>query len=156
MYLSALLTALLGFTIVAEPLQAAQTPGVLHASVTSLIVNAIAYATVAAGLTLLGIRIGAGSDIARFLTYLVATTLTLCCGSLNLFRLLGQIVPSDLTGGEEALTAFSPPVPHWYDVATTALTLAVVALLVAVIVLLSVPAANQYFRTQPHTPRSPC
>jgi hypothetical protein len=154
MYIASVLVALLGLLIVVESLRAngQARAGLSGALANSVVGTALVYALIAAGLAVLSARLGAGGDAARFVTYVVAAMLAPCCGGVNLFGLLGYVVPADLTRPDDTFNASATLAPPWYVVSMTGTCFAVTVLLLAVIVLLSLPAANRYFRPLSHEP----
>jgi hypothetical protein len=118
------------------------------------LVSTVAVALIfGTGLVVLAIIDGKGRNVARIITWVVGG-LALCCAG---FGLIGNAAGSSMNfgnnrGGPSATdisTAFKQDLPSWFTPVTTAsAALELIALLLAV-VLLALPASNQFFRKQP-------
>jgi hypothetical protein len=129
--------------------------GSTAASVASafIIVGAIIGVLFAIGFVVLGIFVGRGSNAARIVTWVIAG-LSVCCGGIGLFTSaaggsFGGGSPSGGPSQADVQRAIKDALPSWYG--GTTLTLGTIGLLcaLAVIVLLLLPASNEYFRKQP-------
>jgi hypothetical protein len=93
----------------------------------------------------LGVLIGKGKNSARIVTWVFSIVQVLCygcslAGSLSLFGSSGASVDPDLQRRLDAA------VPAWQDAAGTGVTLILVVAMFAVIILLTLPSSNRYFR----------
>jgi hypothetical protein len=119
----------------------------------SSVIGAVVNLLFAAGLTVLGLLDGRGRNVARIITWVVGG-LSLCCLGLGLgsSALVSSVNGDTSTGGPsstEVQDRISAALPSWYE--GTTVTIAVVSLLaiLAVIILLALPASNEFFRKQP-------
>jgi hypothetical protein len=117
------------------------------------IIGAVINLLFAAGLAVLGILDGRGRNVARIITWVVGG-LSLCClgAGLGSSALVSSVNNDSSTGGpssSEVQDRISAALPSWYE--GTTVTVAVVSLLamLAVIILLALPASNEFFRKQP-------
>ena len=102
---------------------------------------------------------GRGKNPARIVTWVIGG-ISLCCLGVNLSgtALVGALDDGSTTGGvsqDELQQRIDSALPSWYGGVTT--TLAVLALLaiLATVILLALPAANEFFRKRPATAWDP-
>ncbi|HLT10290.1 MAG TPA: hypothetical protein VK028_05715 [Micromonosporaceae bacterium] len=115
----------------------------------SAVVNIVILAPLAVGLGVLGVLVGRGKNTARIVTWVIDGIVVLCCGC----NLLGQAFTSSLMSslGEaytEALEQVEAATPAWLSVSITVVSLLILGTQIAVIILLAVPSANEFFRKE--------
>lgn len=115
----------------------------------TMVVVAVIYIIIAAGLVVLSIFNGMGKNPSRIVTWVFAG-LGLCCNGLSLFDSVPGAVTSSTTEGGPSEQQFeadlAATLPGWYQPATVLLTVLTVAGLIAVIILLALPQSNAFFR----------
>jgi MFS family permease len=106
----------------------------------------------AAGLAVLGIFNNRGKNPSRITTWAIGGVL-LCCSGIGLAAqgLLSGIEVESGTGPtpEEVEAAVEDALPSWYSTFQTLSTVIVLLSLVAALILLMLPAANEFFRKPP-------
>jgi len=132
--------------VLADPAQVVTAdPEVPAGAVTGLaIVSTVIGLAVAAGFVVLAVLVGRGNNVARIITWSLGGLITLCngCGLIALGGMSALPPITDPQTGEDLFAAATSELSAW-DYATT--ILGFVALFVALI-LLALPAANDYFR----------
>jgi hypothetical protein len=108
--------------------------------VVTIVVSIVITAALAAGLAVLGALVAKGKQPARVMTWVVAGLLVLCTG-LGL-ALNGYLAGQARQGSTVDLT------PGWVSAWNTGSGILETLALVLVIILLAVPAANDYFRKE--------
>jgi hypothetical protein len=125
------------------------------ATVTAAVITAVAVIGLlfSLGYAVLGYFVGRGSNAARIVTWVVAG-LSVCCGGGGVFgnALGGSFGGGSPNGGPDSAEVqrrVRAALPSWSP--AVSLTLGIISLLIslAVIVLLLLPASNEYFRKQP-------
>lgn len=114
------------------------------------------YVLFAAGFAVLGAFVGRGKQGARITTWVLAGIMTICTGC-GLFSNGTSSFTSGFAGGmsdSNSQVTIDPAdieaaLPAWAAPASTALSVLSFLCLVAIIVLLAVPASNDYFRPAP-------
>ncbi len=115
----------------------------------TLIVTLAVTVLFAAGIAALGMLISKGKNPARIVTWVVAGLGVLCFGcALG----LGSYV-SSLNAGADAKSQvlqkqIEGSIPSWQSAVSTGLGIVVLLALVAVVILLALPAANEFFRKE--------
>ncbi len=110
------------------------------------IVLAILYALLAAGQVTLAILIGKGRNPARIVTWVVDGLIVLCCGCGLVGNVAGSSVFSGLnTTNPNTLTVEQPT---WLTGSTIGVGVLIILSLVAAVILLALPASNDYFRKE--------
>lgn len=103
----------------------------------------------AVGYIVLAIYVGRGRHAARVITWAVAGV-SICYSGMNLVSLaLSLDNKADGSGGptpEQIQKAINAALPSWYDPLLTTLTASALGTIVIVVVLLTLPIANPYFR----------
>jgi hypothetical protein len=110
----------------------------------------------AVALVVLGIFVGRGARVARIITWVLGGLGVLCCGGGIAIR----GVASGMTSNSQGTTADAQQIqdaqkqvdavyPSWYHGVQVSLSLLAIVGLLAVIVLLALPVANEYFRPNP-------
>jgi hypothetical protein len=120
----------------------------------SYTVGAVFALLLAAGFAVLGIFDGRGKNGARITTWVVGG-IALCCfgaglGGNAVSSSLGG--SSDSTGGPtsaEVQTRVDDALPSWYTPSSMVISVVSLLALLAVIILLALPKANEFFRKQP-------
>ncbi len=111
-------------------------------------VTAVIYVLAAAGLVVLGVFDLRGSNGARIATWIVGGLGVLCCGggvaSRGLTANLGQ--GSNAEQMRAAAKEVQKAYPSWFTGVQTALTILAVLALILVIIFITLPASNAYFR----------
>jgi hypothetical protein len=112
---------------------------------------AVAFALIyAAAFAVLGMFVGRGRNAARITTWVLAG-LSLCCGVAG----LAGNAASGLMQGSSSSSAFDSAamtrfiqnkLPGWYTPVVATLSVLTIVLAVAVIILLALPASNEFFR----------
>jgi len=123
------------------------TPGLVAGAT---IAAGVVYVVFAAGFITLGVLIRPGRNPARIVTWVVTGLFGLCCGCTDVLGAIGNAVPSDPQVGGLG-NDLSADQPAWYTASTLAASIALVLVCLVVIVLLSLPVANDYFRREQET-----
>lgn len=130
----------------------APTTGVSSVYLFGAVLGAAVVLLLAVGLVVLGILDGRGRNPARIVTWVVAG-LGICCtgyagvssalrGSLGLTENRAANGPDP----SEVVDAIRNAVPGWYFPLTTTLNIVALLSLIAIIILLALPASNAFFR----------
>jgi hypothetical protein len=115
----------------------------------SAILTGIMYTLIAAGTVATAVLVGNGRGPARVVAWCLTGVMALCCGCQSLSGLFqGAIDNTGLQGGGSGVTRALSALPSWINIADTAGAICVVLASIGVIVSLSVPAANDFFRKQ--------
>ncbi|HEX6871748.1 MAG TPA: hypothetical protein VF163_11675 [Micromonosporaceae bacterium] len=125
----------------AETIQVATTIGIGLGVVVPLLM--------VAGCVVLAVMVGKGKNPARIVTWVLAGVSLLCYGCGLLGTAVGNLVPTagtDPAAGD--IEGIEAAVPAWQQVASTVLSVLLLALMLVIIVLLALPAANDYFRKE--------
>jgi hypothetical protein len=107
----------------------------------------------AVGFVVLGILDGKGKNPARIVTWVVAG-LGVCCSGIGVAGQAGSSALAGMGGGgntngpdpAEVQRIVDEALPSWYNPASITINALMLLALIAVIVLLALPAANAYFR----------
>jgi hypothetical protein len=119
----------------------------------SVVVAVVLGLLIAAGLVVLAIFNGKGKNPARIVTW-VLCGIAICCGGINL---ISSVAGSSMNFGgggngapsqSEIANAVKNAMPSWYLPTVTAVGLIGLAVVIAVVVLLALPASNDFFRKQ--------
>lgn len=118
------------------------------------IVGGIVDLLIAAGLVVLARLDLAGNHVARILTWVFGGIGVLCCSCGATGNFVNGFVSGfgagrnggTSTDAQRVQEQIKQAVPGWYQPTTTALSLLSALALIAVVILLSLPAANRYFR----------
>jgi hypothetical protein len=100
------------------------------------------------GLVLLGVFVAKGSQPARITTWVVAGLGVICTGCTLVPGVSSFGGQSDARA-DELSRRMAEEIPRWSTVLDTATGLASVLAMIGIIILLAVPAANDYFRKEP-------
>jgi hypothetical protein len=114
------------------------------------IVVGVVYVLIAVGLIVLGIFVGKGKQPARVITWVLAGLSVLCLGC-GLASSAVSTSFSGLGGGadqEALLKAIADATPGWVTAAALVLQIISLLVMITVIILLALPAANDYFRKE--------
>ncbi len=112
------------------------------------IIGSVVQLLLAAGFVTLGLLVGKGKQPARIVTWVLSGLGVLCVGCGTLFA---AALPSMMSGNQdlaELTTAINDAIPAWQRVASTVSGIATLLILITVIILLALPAANDYFRKE--------
>ena len=112
------------------------------------IIGSVVQLLLAAGFATLGILVGKGKQPARIVTWVLSGLGVLCVGCGTLFA---AALPSMMSGNQdlaELTTAINDAIPAWQRVASTVSGIATLLILITVIILLALPAANDFFRKE--------
>ena len=128
------------------------TTGNAIATVTQVVayVGGVLSLVFAAAFAILGLLVGKGRNAARITTWVLAG-ISLCCG---VFGLVGSAAGSLTQGGDsgsaidsaELARRIEAAVPSWSTPVTTTLAIVGVASSLALVILLALPASNDFFR----------
>jgi hypothetical protein len=126
------------------------TPGAENAGsivAISLIAGGVFYLLLAVGILVLGLLVRKGKQPARIITWVIAGLGVLCLGcglaSSGLTSSIGSTPES-----KELQDRLAADIPAWQTAVSTTLNILSVLALVAVIILLALPASNDYFRKE--------
>ena len=120
----------------------------------SSIIGAVINLLFAAGLAVLGFLDGRGRFVARIITWIVGG-LSLCCvgGGLGSNALVSSVNSTDTTTGgpssAEVQERLRAALPSWYEGTNVTLSVVLLLAMLAVIILLALPASNEFFRKRP-------
>jgi len=113
------------------------------------IVTSILYVVLAAGAIATGVLVSKGRAPARVVAWSLAGVIALCCGCQSISGLLSSsLQTSQLQTTDPNIENALNSIPSWINVANEAGSIGLVFSSIAVIVLLSVPAANDFFRKE--------
>lgn len=113
------------------------------------IITVVIYGALAVGLAVLGNLIGKGKNPARIVTWVIDGIVVLCCGCGLLGNAIGMAALEGMSGlDQETLDELAAATPAWLNAATIIIGLLIVLSQIAVIVLLAMPASNEYFRKE--------
>ena len=119
------------------------------------------FVLLAAGMVVLAIFNAKGKNPSRIVTWVLGGIL-LCCNGGGL--LLSQLTSSIQTGNTGATGGFDQEryesllaerLPGWYEPMNTTINILGVLILLVALILLALPAANQFFRKEPEQPIDP-
>ena len=117
-----------------------------------MIVVAVVYMLIAAGLVILSIFNGLGKNPSRIVTWVFAG-IGLCCNGLSLLDSVpGAVTTSTTDGGptdQQFEANLDAAMPGWFQPLLTTLIVLTVLGLIAAIILLALPQSNAYFRKPP-------
>jgi hypothetical protein len=119
----------------------------------TMVTIAVVYLFIAIGLVVLATFNGMGKNPSRIVTWVFAG-IGLCCNVLSLFDSVPSMVTSSAgssgTGSDQFERQFEAEIalgmPGWFVPVMAVLALVTVAGLIAVIIMLALPASNAYFR----------
>jgi hypothetical protein len=120
------------------------------AGMVPIVVGIVITVALAAGLAVLGALVAKGRQQARIATWLVAGLLVLCNGCVLVGPAATGLLAGRLPHGTSTTTTVntSDPYPAWVDVWNTGSGPLETLALILAIILLAVPAANDYFRKE--------
>jgi hypothetical protein len=114
-----------------------------------IVVYVVLYGALAVGLAVLGNLVGKGRNPARIVTWVVDGLVVLCCGCGLLASVAGMAALQSMSGlDQETLDELAAATPGWLLAATTVVGLLIVLTQATVIILLALPASNDYFRAE--------
>jgi hypothetical protein len=122
-------------------------PGVIQVAA---VLSGVIFALFAGAFLTLGVLMRKGRNPARILAFVLTGVVALCCGCLDALAGVGQVAPQ-LDPSTNPLGQPSATAPGWYSWTYLGLNVTVVLACVAIIVLLSVPASNDFFRKESET-----
>lgn len=100
----------------------------------------------AIGFVVLGVLVDRGSQPARIVTWVVCGVVALCCGCGLLGDAVSTTLLQDLSQPPAAVADIEAAIPDWMAVLSLVTALLTVGAAAFVVVLLALPAANDYFR----------
>ncbi|HTF12517.1 MAG TPA: hypothetical protein VK659_30540, partial [Asanoa sp.] len=119
---------------------------------------------IAIGLVVLGFLNLRGKNAARIVTWVVGGLFVLCCGTSSLLGAAGSAMNID-SGGDapdaaDMQSKIDAAMPGWYGPVTTTLLVIPILLVLGTLILLALPASNQWFKPkaatwEPPTPGYP-
>jgi hypothetical protein len=116
----------------------------------AIIVTAVVYLLIAVGLVVLGVFVGKGKQPARIITWVLAGLSVLCLGC----GLAGSAAQSSLSGlggdaqSQELVKLIQDATPGWVTAVGLVLQIIALIVMITVIILLALPASNDYFRKE--------
>jgi hypothetical protein len=113
---------------------------------------AVIYGLFAVGMLVLAVQVGKGRNPARIVAWVAAGIFALCCGCSQLLAAVGQAVPNSLNAEPNTFRA-TVDEPTWFTASSTVVVIVLVLSLLAVIVAMAVPAANDFFRREQEIPQ---
>ena len=115
-----------------------------------VVVGSVFYVLLAVGFGVLGMFVSRGKNVARIVTWVVAGLVVLCCGCTLLGTSFGTAMLSGFgdAASQDVLDEIAAATPAWLSVSTIVVGLLILLALIAVIVLLTMPASNDYFRKE--------
>lgn len=125
----------------------------------STVGGAVLGIVLAAGFVVLGLLNGKGKNVSRIVTWVIGG-LSLCCTGVSLggTALLSSLEPgSNQAGGPssaEVQARIDAAIPGWVTPVSTVTTVLILVLILATIILLALPASNEFFR-KPAAPGYP-
>jgi hypothetical protein len=117
--------------------------------IVTMVVASSLYTVVAVGFMTLGILVSKGKNPARIVAWVASGVVVICCGCGIAVNLISPALLSTLDTGEAGVAGLSVQrPPGWVTVGGIAVSALIVLSLLAVIVLLALPASHDYFRTE--------
>lgn len=118
--------------------------------VVAIIATIVIYVLIAVALVVLGLLVGRGKQPARIITWVLAGLGVLCLGCGVAAGALSSSFGSfgSSTDSQALSTAISNAIPEWQNTVATVLAILSLIILVTVIVLLALPASNDFFRKE--------
>lgn len=112
-----------------------------------LIVGAVLSLAFAVGFVLLGIFNNQGKNPSRITTWVIGG-IALCCGGIGLIlnSVLGGVEVEGGPDPDEIERLLSDALPGWYDAVTWITSIGGILALLTALILLALPAANEFFR----------
>ena len=124
-------------------------------AVVSAVVPSVGYLLVAVTLLILTIFNNRGKNGSRIATWIVGGVAACCCG-LNLLSsavtdlgTVGTTPEAGMPDPEELQRIINEHVPGWYEPVTIATIVVGLLALIAALILLALPASNEFFRRRP-------
>ncbi|MEU4243836.1 hypothetical protein [Actinoplanes sp. NPDC026619] len=119
----------------------------------SYTIGAVVNLLLGAGFALLGYFDSRGKNPARITTWVIGG-IALCCVGLGLgFSGVSSSLENDTTSGgpssSQVQRAIEDAIPSWYTPLSITVTVIVLISLLTVLILLALPASNEFFRKQP-------
>ncbi|MEW2384075.1 hypothetical protein AB0873_18570 [Micromonospora sp. NPDC047707] len=118
----------------------------------ALVGGSIVSLLFAVGLVVLALLNNRGKNVARIITWVVGG-IALCCSGLALAgtaagNAMGGQTSGDVPSQEEINRRLDEALPSWYEPVTLLLTVLSIIALLAALILLALPKANEFFRKQ--------
>jgi len=118
-----------------------------------IVVSSTLYVVLAAGLVVLGVFVGKGSNPARIVTWVVGGIMVLCCACSSLGdvltpALLSSVGDSSSQRALDEINAIAAATPGWLAASTIGVGALILLATVIVIIALMLPASNDYFRKE--------
>ncbi|MEV4536785.1 hypothetical protein AB0J82_23670 [Asanoa sp. NPDC049518] len=120
---------------------------------------------VAIGLVVLGFLNMRGKNAARIVTWVVGGLFLLCCGAGQALNAAGSSMGADTSGANvpdqaDVQAKIDAAMPGWYNPVNTVLAIVPILLVLVALILLALPASNQWFKPraaawEPPTPGYP-
>ncbi len=116
-----------------------------------IIITGVVYLLIAVGFVVLGSLVGKGKQPARIVTWIVAGLGVLCLGC----GVAGSAISSSLEGmagaggdSQELLDKIAAATPGWVQAVNLTIDVIALVVMVTIIILLALPAANDFFRKE--------
>jgi len=114
----------------------------------SLVASLALYLALAVGFVVVGILIGKGKQAARIVTWVLAGLTLLCNGCGLIATAFQDQLLSQVSGGQDVADEINATLPGWVNPVSLVVDIVAILGLVAVIILLTMPAANEFFRRE--------
>jgi hypothetical protein len=113
------------------------------------IVSVALYLALAVGFAVLGGLVGKGKNAARVVTWTLGGIGVICCGCSAVSSAFSGAMMSNMQGVDEAtLAEMTTILPGWLNAANLVLEILIILTLLTAIVLLLLPASNDFFRRE--------
>ena len=126
-----------------EEQQAAET-----ISTVTVVIEAAIQVLLAGGFAVLAVLTGQGKQPARVVTWVLGGMTVLCCGCGLIGNAFMDQLLTQMGGGENLVEEINAALPGWVGPVTVVLSLSIVLALGAAVILLALPAANDFFRAE--------